>query len=38
MRVMQFMAGGMLLNVMAALDLPRIKATLGESLTGLAGH
>jgi AcrR family transcriptional regulator len=35
-RVMQFMAGGMLLNVMAAMDLPRIKATLGESLTGLA--
>lgn len=35
-RVMQFMAGGMLLNVMAAMDLPRIKAQLGESLTGLA--
>ena len=36
-RVMQFMAGGMLLNVMAAMDLPRMKATLGESLAGLAG-
>ena len=35
-RVMQFMAGGMLLNVMAAMDLPRMKAQLGESLTGLA--
>jgi AcrR family transcriptional regulator len=35
-RVMQFMAGGMLLNVMAAMDLPRIKAQLGEALTGLA--
>ncbi len=35
-RVMQFMAGGMLLNVMAAMDLPRIKAQLGDALTGLA--
>jgi len=35
-RVMQFMAGGMLLNVMAAMDLPRIKTHLGEALTGLA--
>jgi AcrR family transcriptional regulator len=35
-RVMQFMAGGMLLNVMAAMDLPRIKDRLGEALTGLA--
>ena len=32
---MQFMAGGMLLNVMAAMDLPRIKDQLGETLTGL---
>ena len=35
-RVMQFMAGGMLLNVMAAMDLPRIKERLGETLSGLA--
>jgi AcrR family transcriptional regulator len=35
-RVMQFMASGMLLNVFAAMDLPRIKEQLGESLTGLA--
>lgn len=35
-RIMQFMAGGMLLNVMAAMDLPLIKQQLGESLTGLA--
>jgi AcrR family transcriptional regulator len=36
-RVMQFLAGGMLLNVFAALELPRIKEQLGEALTGLAG-
>ncbi len=35
-RIMQFLAGGMLLNVMAAMDLPRIKTQLGESLNGLA--
>jgi AcrR family transcriptional regulator len=35
MRVMQFMASGMLLNVFAAMELPRIKEQLGESLTGL---
>jgi AcrR family transcriptional regulator len=35
-RVMQFMAGGMLLNVMAAMDLPLLKAQLGESLSGLS--
>jgi AcrR family transcriptional regulator len=35
-RVMQFMASGMLLNVFAALDLPRIKEQLGEALTGLS--
>jgi AcrR family transcriptional regulator len=35
-RVMQFMASGMLLNVFAAMDLPRIKEQLGEALTGLA--
>jgi AcrR family transcriptional regulator len=35
-RVMQFMAGGMLLNVMAAMDLPRMKDNLGSSLNGLA--
>lgn len=34
-RVMQFMAGGMLLNVMAAMDLPRVREQLGEALTGL---
>jgi AcrR family transcriptional regulator len=34
-RVMQFMANGMLLNVFAAMDLPRIKEHLGESLQGL---
>ena len=34
-RVMQFMASGMLLNVFAAMDLPRIKEQLGEALTGL---
>src|SRR5436305_3815176 len=34
-RVMTFMASGMLLNVFAALGLPRIKEQLGESLTGL---
>ncbi|WP_410810232.1 TetR/AcrR family transcriptional regulator [Micromonospora sp. 067-2] len=35
-RVMQFMASGMLLNVFAAMDLPRIKEQLGDSLTGLS--
>jgi AcrR family transcriptional regulator len=35
-RVMQFMASGMLLNVFAAMDLPRIKEQLGDSLAGLA--
>ena len=35
LRIMQFMASGMLLNVFAALDLPRIKEQLGEALTGL---
>jgi AcrR family transcriptional regulator len=35
-RVMQFMAAGMLLNVFAAMELPRIKEHLGEALTGLA--
>jgi AcrR family transcriptional regulator len=35
-RVMTFMASGMLLNVFAALGLPRIKEQLGEALTGLA--
>jgi AcrR family transcriptional regulator len=35
-RIMQFFAGGMLLNVFAALELPRIKEQLGEALTGLA--
>ncbi len=35
-RIMQFVAGGMLLNVFAALELPRIKEQLGEALTGLA--
>jgi AcrR family transcriptional regulator len=34
-RIMQFMASGMLLNVFAALDLPRIDEQLGESLMGL---
>jgi hypothetical protein len=34
-RIMQFFAGGMLLNVFAALGLPRIKSQLGEHLTGL---
>lgn len=34
-RVMQFMAAGMLLNVMAAMDLPRVHEQLGEALTGL---
>src|SRR2546421_1738453 len=36
MRIMQFFASGMLLNVFAALDLPRIKEQLGEALTGLS--
>ena len=35
-RIMQFVASGMLLNVFAALELPRIKEQLGEALTGLA--
>jgi AcrR family transcriptional regulator len=35
-RVMQFMSHGMLLNVFAALELPRVKEQLGESLMGLA--
>jgi hypothetical protein len=35
-RVMQFLAAGMLLNVMAAMDLPRIREQLGEALTGLS--
>lgn len=35
-RVMQFMAAGMLLNVMAAMDLPRVREQLGEALTGLS--
>jgi AcrR family transcriptional regulator len=34
-RVMQFFASGMLLNVFAALELPRIKEQLGDALTGL---
>jgi AcrR family transcriptional regulator len=34
-RVMQFMAGGMLLNVAAAMDLPQLTKQLGESLAGL---
>ncbi|HEY2791350.1 MAG TPA: TetR/AcrR family transcriptional regulator, partial [Micromonosporaceae bacterium] len=36
-RIMQFMAAGMLHNVMAAMDLPRMREHLGESLMGLAG-
>jgi AcrR family transcriptional regulator len=35
-RIMQFFASGMLLNVFAALELPRIKEQLGEALTGLS--
>jgi AcrR family transcriptional regulator len=35
-RVMQFIASGMLFNVFAAMELPRIKEQLGEALTGLA--
>ncbi|MDQ7910548.1 helix-turn-helix domain-containing protein [Phytohabitans sp. ZYX-F-186] len=35
-RVMQFLGAGMLLNVMAAMDLPGIDEQLGEALTGLA--
>jgi AcrR family transcriptional regulator len=35
-RIMQFLASGMLLNVMAAMDLPRIREQLGEALTGLS--
>jgi AcrR family transcriptional regulator len=34
-RVMQFMAGGMLVNVAAAMDLPVLTEQLGESLAGL---
>ncbi|WP_173083827.1 TetR/AcrR family transcriptional regulator [Phytohabitans rumicis] len=34
-RIMQFLAAGMLLNVMAAMDLPRVREQLGEALTGL---
>jgi AcrR family transcriptional regulator len=37
-RVMQFFASGMLLNVFAALELPRIKEQLGEALTGLTNQ
>jgi AcrR family transcriptional regulator len=33
-RVTQFVAGGMLLNVAAAIELPRLTDHLGESLTG----
>lgn len=33
-KVMQFMANGMLLNVFAAMDLPRINEHLGEALLG----
>jgi AcrR family transcriptional regulator len=36
MRIMQFFASGMLLNVFAALELPRIKEQLGEALTGIS--
>jgi AcrR family transcriptional regulator len=35
-RIMQFMASGMLVNIMAAMDLPLVKDQLGEALTGLA--
>ena len=35
LRVMQFLASGMLLNVQAALDLPRVKGQLGHALIGL---
>ena len=38
MRIMQFFASGMLLNVFAALELPRIKEQLGEALTGLSAR
>jgi AcrR family transcriptional regulator len=34
-RIMTFMASGMLLNVFAALELPRIKEHLGDALNGL---
>ncbi len=34
-RLMQFMAAGMLINMLAALDLPRIREQLGENLAGL---
>jgi AcrR family transcriptional regulator len=36
MRNMQFLASGMLLNVFAALELPRIREQLGDALTGLS--
>jgi AcrR family transcriptional regulator len=36
LRIMQFMASGMLLNIFAAMELPRIKEQLGEALTGLS--
>ena len=36
MRLMQFFASGMLLNVFAALELPQIKEQLGDALTGLS--
>jgi AcrR family transcriptional regulator len=35
-RTMQFFASGMLLNVFAALELPRITEQLGDALTGLS--
>jgi AcrR family transcriptional regulator len=35
-RIMQFFASGMLLNVFAALELPRIREQLGEALNGLS--
>lgn len=35
-RMVPFFAGGMLLNVFAALELPRIREQLGEALTGLS--
>lgn len=35
-RLMHLLAAGMLLNVMAALDLPRIREQLGETLAGLS--
>jgi AcrR family transcriptional regulator len=35
-RIAEFLGSGMLLNVFAAMDLPRIKQHLGEALTGFA--